>query len=166
MKARLSIAFAMSLFTLAAFANPARAADNYKIDPVHSSVVFKIDHFGVAPFYGRFNQPTGAIALDKADASKSSFTFELKTWKDQNGEEYSRLERVEDAAEDDARQAELEGKIERALAKGPLTRNKVAEKVGGRKADVLGAIRVMVEAGQLVDVGGSVSVVPGTGSGG
>ena len=79
MKARISITFAMALFALGALTTQARAADNYKVDPVHSSVVFKIYHFGVAPFYGRFNQPTGTIALDKADASKSSFTFELKT---------------------------------------------------------------------------------------
>jgi polyisoprenoid-binding protein YceI len=78
MKARLITAL-ISVFALTALASRAQAADNYKIDPVHSSVVFKIDHFGVAPFYGRFNQPTGTIALDKADASKSSFTFELKT---------------------------------------------------------------------------------------
>ena len=79
MKPRLAITVVAALFALAATATTVRAADNYKVDPVHSSVVFKIDHFGVAPFYGRFNGPTGTIALDKADASKSTFAFELKT---------------------------------------------------------------------------------------
>ena len=79
MKSRLSITAFVTVLALAMQAATVRAADNYKVDPVHSSVIFKIDHFGVAPFYGRFNQPTGTIALDKADASKSSFTFELKT---------------------------------------------------------------------------------------
>jgi polyisoprenoid-binding protein YceI len=47
-------------------------ADTFKIDPVHSSIVFSIKHFGVADFYGRFNDLSGKIVLDKADPSKSS----------------------------------------------------------------------------------------------
>jgi polyisoprenoid-binding protein YceI len=58
---------------------PALAADNYKVDSAHSSIIFKIDHFGVAPFYGRFNDPTGTVTLDKQDPTRSSFTFEIKT---------------------------------------------------------------------------------------
>jgi polyisoprenoid-binding protein YceI len=78
MKARLSITFAMSLFALAAFASSAQAAENYKIDPVHSAVIFRINHLDLANFYGRFKEPTGAVALDKEDPSKSSFTFIVK----------------------------------------------------------------------------------------
>ena len=33
----------------------AQAADTYQIDPVHSSVLFKVRHLNVADFYGRFN---------------------------------------------------------------------------------------------------------------
>ena len=79
MKSRLSITFVMSLFTLVALANSARAADNYKIDPIHGTVVFRVNHLGVANAYGRFNEPTGAITLDKDNATKSTFTFEVKT---------------------------------------------------------------------------------------
>lgn len=78
MKPRVTVATALALFTLALSVRTVGAADNYKVDPVHSSVIFKIDHLGVAPFYGRFNDPTGTVTLDKEDASKSSFTFEVK----------------------------------------------------------------------------------------
>jgi polyisoprenoid-binding protein YceI len=49
-----------------------QAADTFKIDPVHSSVVFSVTHLGVSNFYGRFNDVSGTVVLDKADPSKSS----------------------------------------------------------------------------------------------
>jgi polyisoprenoid-binding protein YceI len=48
------------------------AADTFKIDPVHSSVIFSIKHLGVADFYGRFNDVSGTVVFDQADPSKSS----------------------------------------------------------------------------------------------
>jgi polyisoprenoid-binding protein YceI len=54
------------------FALPARAADTFKVDPVHSSVVFGISHLGVTNFYGRFNEISGTVAFDAKDPSKSS----------------------------------------------------------------------------------------------
>ena len=75
------------LVAAAVLVAPVFAADNYKVDPVHSSVIFKIDHLGVAPFYGRFNNPTGTVTLDKEDPSKSVFTFEVKTENVQTGNE-------------------------------------------------------------------------------
>ena len=50
----------------------AHAADTFKIDPVHSSVVFSVMHLGVSNFYGRFNDVSGTVVLDKEDPSKSS----------------------------------------------------------------------------------------------
>ena len=47
-------------------------ADTFKIDPVHSSVIFSIKHLGVTGFYGRFNDVSGTVVFDKADPSKSS----------------------------------------------------------------------------------------------
>jgi polyisoprenoid-binding protein YceI len=47
-------------------------ADTFKIDPVHSSIIFSIKHLGVTDFYGRFNDLSGKVVLDKADPSKSS----------------------------------------------------------------------------------------------
>ena len=67
----------LSILALA-FATPALAADNYKVDPVHSTSAFRIIHAGAAPFWGRFNEPTGTFMLDESDPTKSTFTIELK----------------------------------------------------------------------------------------
>jgi polyisoprenoid-binding protein YceI len=67
------------LFVLAVAALPGRAADNYGIDTMHTSAVFKIGHLGLSWIYGRFNDITGDFVLDTADPSKSSFTVTIKT---------------------------------------------------------------------------------------
>jgi len=54
------------------FALTAHAADTFKIDPVHSSVVFGIKHSGITNFYGAFKEVTGAITVDAADPTKSA----------------------------------------------------------------------------------------------
>ena len=72
-----SFAF-VSVLAVTFTAATALAADNYKVDPVHSTSAFRIIHAGAAPFWGRFNEPTGTFALDDADPTKSTFTIELK----------------------------------------------------------------------------------------
>ena len=79
MKPRFTATWLMVLFAFAASTRTVQAADNYKIDAEHAVVIFKVDHLGVAAAYGRFNDPTGTVVLDKEDPSKSSFTFEVKT---------------------------------------------------------------------------------------
>lgn len=50
----------------------------YKVDPVHSNVVFKIRH-GVSNFYGHFNEINGSIKFDKDHMENSSMTFTVST---------------------------------------------------------------------------------------
>ena len=57
----------------------ALAADTYKVDSEHSAVIFRVSHLNVGNAYGRFNDPTGTVTYDKADPSKTAFTFEVKT---------------------------------------------------------------------------------------
>lgn len=76
---KLSHLFVRPIVAAAVLIAPVFAADNYKIDSEHAAVIFKVDHLGVAPAYGRFNDPTGTIVLDKEDPTQSSFTFEVKT---------------------------------------------------------------------------------------
>jgi polyisoprenoid-binding protein YceI len=57
---------------------PARAADEYAIDPVHSSVSFKISHIGLSEVHGRFNEFSGAFTIDPDDPAKSSFEMSIK----------------------------------------------------------------------------------------
>ena len=47
-----------------------RAADTYKVDPVHSSLVFKIKHLDTAYLWGRFNNLEGTVVAD-GDVPKS-----------------------------------------------------------------------------------------------
>jgi len=57
----------------------AHAADTYKVNPVHSSVDFKVKHMGVSFVSGRFTQYTGVVKLDPKDDSKDSVEVEIKT---------------------------------------------------------------------------------------
>ncbi|MDB5323932.1 MAG: hypothetical protein JWN40_5563 [Phycisphaerales bacterium] len=63
---------------LAAFAAQSRAADNYKVDPVHSAAVFRIHHANIGYVWGRINDPAGTFTLDDADPPKSNFNIELQ----------------------------------------------------------------------------------------
>jgi len=53
-------------------------AQTFKIDPVHSTVVFGIDHLGVAKFYGRFNTISGSFVIDRDNPSNSSIAVEIQ----------------------------------------------------------------------------------------
>jgi polyisoprenoid-binding protein YceI len=68
---------AISLLTLGGLDLPALAADTFKIDPVHSSVIFSVNHLGATNFYGRFNDISGTVVLDKADPSKGSIELSI-----------------------------------------------------------------------------------------
>ena len=58
---------------LSAFFSPAAfAAESYKLDPVHTSIVFRVKHLGVAYSFGRLNQPTGFFVFDESSPSKSA----------------------------------------------------------------------------------------------
>jgi polyisoprenoid-binding protein YceI len=69
----------VGLFAVLTFALPqaVRAADTFKIDPVHSFVVFNIDHVGVNRAWGRTGGPSGTVSIDDADPSKSKLEVEV-----------------------------------------------------------------------------------------
>src|SRR5260370_42517957 len=54
-------------------------ADNYKIDPVHSAIMFKAGHFGVGNIYGRFDTFSGDFVFDPNDFTKDSVKVEITT---------------------------------------------------------------------------------------
>jgi len=55
------------------------AADEYKIDPVHSRVGFAVKHMVVNTVHGRFTDYNGIIVYDDKDPSKSSVNVTIKT---------------------------------------------------------------------------------------
>jgi polyisoprenoid-binding protein YceI len=73
-KLKLLPLFALLLSALAAF-----AADEYKIDPVHSNASFSVKHLLVSTVRGRFTQVNGTILIDDADMTKSSVNAVIST---------------------------------------------------------------------------------------
>ena len=68
----------LSVFLVLLMALPSSAAaDEYKIDPEHTSVVFKIGHLDVSYTWGRFNTISGNLSLNEDDPSASSITIEI-----------------------------------------------------------------------------------------
>ncbi len=65
--------------TLAGIVLGQARADEYRVDPMHSSISFQIEHFGLTWIHGRFNEFSGNLNVDKADPSKSSFEMTIKT---------------------------------------------------------------------------------------
>jgi len=57
----------------------ALATDEYKIDPVHSTVAFSVKHMVVNTVHGHFNDWNGQIIYDDKDPSKSSVNVTIKT---------------------------------------------------------------------------------------
>ena len=51
--------FAIVFAILSAFVLSANAADTFKVDPVHTFVLFSVQHLGIANTYGRFNDISG-----------------------------------------------------------------------------------------------------------
>ena len=54
-------------------------AQEYKIDPVHSSATFKVKHMLVSTVVGRFTDVEGSIWYDEKDPSKSKVEAVIKT---------------------------------------------------------------------------------------
>lgn len=63
-----------SVATVEASAQPSGSgAPVYKVDLLHTSVLFRIRHGGVGYFWGRFNQGDGEFFIDEANPSASFF---------------------------------------------------------------------------------------------
>ncbi len=74
-----TLVLALLIITLTQKTESQDAAATYEIDAVHSSVLFRAKHMGVAYIYGRFNEFSGNITMDETDVSKSKVEFEVKT---------------------------------------------------------------------------------------
>ncbi len=57
----------------------ANAADNYKIDPAHTSLSFSIRHMGVSNVKGHFDEFTGSLVLDNGSIKEASGTIQVKS---------------------------------------------------------------------------------------
>ncbi len=64
---------------LLVFCAAAFAADEYRIDPVHTTVGFAVKHMVVNTVHGRFIDCSGQILYDEKDSAKSSVNVTIKT---------------------------------------------------------------------------------------
>lgn len=60
------------------FTGSAAGTESYNVDPVHTSIVFRIKHLNVAYFFGRFNGASGTIVVDREVVSNSSVDIQVK----------------------------------------------------------------------------------------
>lgn len=61
------------------FTISANAAETYKLDPVHTSIIFRVKHLGVAYVFGRFNGATGTFSFDESAPSNGFIQVQVNT---------------------------------------------------------------------------------------
>ena len=71
-------AILMALGSFVSIPSVATAADTYKVDPVHSAVVFRIQHLGISYVQGRFNNVAGTVVFDTKVPENSSTNISVK----------------------------------------------------------------------------------------
>lgn len=76
-------ALALAASSLVAARTPAAisaapAAVTYKVDPVHSAVIFSTTHLNTSRSYGRFNDIHGSITVDADKPENSKVEFQIK----------------------------------------------------------------------------------------
>lgn len=67
----------LAVIVSVAFAIVPASAQTYQIDPVHTSLIFRVKHMNTAYIYGRFNQVTGTIVVDERNPARSSVNIEV-----------------------------------------------------------------------------------------
>jgi polyisoprenoid-binding protein YceI len=53
------------------------SAQTYQIDPVHSSLLFRVKHMDTAYVYGMFTSMKGTVVVDEANPARSSINIEV-----------------------------------------------------------------------------------------
>jgi polyisoprenoid-binding protein YceI len=67
-----SIYLCLLIILMVSISPPAKAADTYTVDPIHSFIVFKVGHLNIGYVIGMFTEFTGTIVADKKHPEKSS----------------------------------------------------------------------------------------------
>ncbi|MHC5063771.1 MAG: YceI family protein [Planctomycetota bacterium] len=55
-----------------------REVETWQVDRVHSAVIFRIQHAGAGPFYGRFNHIEGELKYDPEIPEEAEISFRIK----------------------------------------------------------------------------------------
>jgi polyisoprenoid-binding protein YceI len=76
MKTKTIIASTIAAFLLLPCAH---AADNYKIDPAHTSLTFSVRHMGISTVKGHFDEFAGSVVMDESAIKEASGTVQVKS---------------------------------------------------------------------------------------
>ena len=68
----------LSALAIGLFAAQAFAADTFKIDPVHATAIFRINHLGSSFVYGRFDDVGGTFTVDEQKPDDVKFDVSIK----------------------------------------------------------------------------------------
>jgi polyisoprenoid-binding protein YceI len=77
MNRNVSVLCALVIALAVAAAASVASADDLKVDPVHSFVIFNVHHLQAGYVYGTFAGPSGGITYDASDPGKSSFNVKV-----------------------------------------------------------------------------------------
>ncbi|MBX2830445.1 MAG: YceI family protein [Rhodospirillales bacterium] len=72
---------------LSAAAVSAQAAETYKLDPTHTSVIFIVNHLGFSNYQGRFGGASGELTIDRDNLAASSANITIDLTKVDSGVE-------------------------------------------------------------------------------
>jgi polyisoprenoid-binding protein YceI len=78
MRKSLARSLSVAVFATILCALPARAADEYQIDPMHTGIKFKISHLGLSWVFGTFKDVSGHFTIDADNPAGSSFAMTIK----------------------------------------------------------------------------------------
>ena len=53
------------------------SAESYRLDPAHTSIIFRVKHLGVAYVFGRFNGATGSFSFDPLAPAKTAIEIQV-----------------------------------------------------------------------------------------
>jgi polyisoprenoid-binding protein YceI len=76
MRTKIILGLTAAVFLLLPCAN---AADNYKIDPAHTSLTFCVRHMGISNVKGHFDEFAGSILLENGALKEASGTIQVKS---------------------------------------------------------------------------------------
>lgn len=66
------------LLILISVASDSNAQQTFKIDNVHSSLVFSVSHYKIGYIFGRFNRCSGTATIDSFEPYNSKFSFRIE----------------------------------------------------------------------------------------
>jgi polyisoprenoid-binding protein YceI len=67
------------LLLAVSFISQVRAADEYKIDPAHTSLTFSVRHMGISNVKGHFDDFTGTVVMDAGAVKEIKGTVKVKS---------------------------------------------------------------------------------------